>query len=113
MRRHLLLPGSLGLAGLLALSSCGYSQEEFETEFIQALCDKYAQCEMFDASFTEDECRAAKADTAAEPAGNCVFDKSYAEACITSWQEMPCPDIEAGETFGTPESCQLVCQGQE
>ena len=114
---------------LVALAACGYSEEDFSSDYMDTYCTKMSDCETdILAAYTEmglDETAAQSTfteayalvcesepveteDTAASGSEEeCVFNSDNGKTCVTELEEMSCDFFSTGEGF--PEACTSVC----
>lgn len=94
----------------LGLVACGYSQDKFEDEFADAVCNKYDECGWLETlGMTLDEClNPDVSDTAGGEEVECVnYDSAAAKECVTAWEELTCEQLDA---FEFPTICNDVCE---
>jgi hypothetical protein len=102
------LPLGLGCVGLLA-AGCTYKVAAFAGDLADALCARYAECELLNAGGYDDEavCTAAE-ESAALEGSSCgeAFDPEAARACVEAWEATTCDELR--EPGGAP-ACAGVC----
>jgi hypothetical protein len=99
------------VAALALLAGCGYNEDSFNEDYIDAVCAKYDECgwlETFgwaDAAACVDALQgaASSGDTAGD---TCEYDGAAAKDCVSEWEGMSCDDLNAGTT---PSTCADVC----
>ena len=116
----------LGLA-VIALSACGYSEDDFTDDYTDAFCTKLSDCEgdivtaytelgMDEASAqtTYDDTYAlaceseATEDSGGDVESECEFNSDNAKTCVADVEAMSCEFFTTGT--GYPESCNGVCE---
>lgn len=96
----------------LLLVGCGYKYEDFATEYADAACSKFDECNQLDFyGGTYDTCvdyytalTGGVEDTTGESCPN--YDPSAAADCVDDWTTITCAQLEDGQT---PSACDLVC----
>lgn len=94
------------LFALVALAGCGYSEDSFEEDMIDAMCNKMDECGWLDdLGWTLDEClNQSSTDTGGE---ECVdYDGGAAKDCVTAVEDATCDDYAAGTGL---DVCEDVC----
>lgn len=107
---------ALGLAALLGVASCGWSEEKFIDQLVDAECTLLMEC--YDASVldfleweTIDDCIVDRGTFFATEAQGCDYDKKAAKPCIKALEEATCP--AEGVLLDYPSECEGVLTGCE
>ncbi len=96
------------LLALLGLAACGYSEDAYEEDLINAMCNKMDECGWLEElQWTLDECLNQSSE---DTGGECVdYDGAAAKECVTAIEDATCDDYAAG--IGR-EVCDDVCSNQ-
>ena len=92
------------LLPVIALASCGYSEQKFEAVAVERLCEAAAQCAgTYDAAACVDRLRTT--DRA-----SCDYDPEAAKACASAVEDAACADVEpfALRELEIPADCQAA-----
>ncbi|MFH1465354.1 MAG: hypothetical protein ABIO70_13285 [Pseudomonadota bacterium] len=92
-----------------ALVGCGYDFETFSDDFLIAVCDKLAECEVFTDDYTKDDCLNPEEieDTSGAEEWVCEeFDGDMAQTCIDNLTAATCDDYA---TVLTSSECTSYC----
>lgn len=102
------------VAGLVALTGCGLSEDKYAEESIRLSCEFIIEC-FADLDLYEDvdECITEVTADQEDPPEDCVYDAKAAKDCLSELEDMACP--AAGELPETPDVCNDVytdCGGE-
>ena len=112
-----------------ALTACGYSEDDFATDYTDAYCTKMSDCEAdiltaytdmgLDEATAQETystaytlvCESESTDTedtaSSESEEECLFNADNGKTCVTEIEELSCDFFSTGTGF--PESCSSVC----
>ena len=98
------------LVGLSSLIGCGISQEKFEEDYRDVMCERSLECapeaaEILGWSDASD-CVAFFNDPENASEEECVYDASFAQICLDETKAMSCEDYTEASF---PASCSNVC----
>ena len=96
-----------------ALAAGCYGQDRFASDFAEANCLLYSDCEVLD-DFGFDgieQCEATTSESYTKESGGCdSYDREAARDCVDGVNQMICEDIP-GNTY--PEACLTACSSAE
>lgn len=99
------------VAGLVALTGCGLSEDKYAEESIRLSCEFimecYADLELY---ASVDECITEVTADSEDPPDTCEYDAKAAKDCLSALEDMECP--AEGELPETPAACEdvYVCE---
>ena len=100
------------VAGLVALTGCGLSEDKYAEESIRLSCEFimecYADLELY---ASVDECITEVTADQEDPPADCEYDAKAAKDCLSGLGDLECP--AEGELPETPAACEevYVCEG--
>ncbi len=105
MNRYLSLTFALGLV------ACGYSEEKYQTDAIDAACNKFDECGLIDFfGGSVDTCITESTADAEADTSTCEdYDGKAAKECVASLRAVTCDELAAGATLA---GCDSVCSNQ-
>jgi hypothetical protein len=100
----------LSLAFMVVLAGCGYSEDKYRTESIDAACNKFDECGMIDFfGGSVDACITQSTDAADTDTTECVdYDSAAAKDCVDALTAISCDDLTSGNT-ASMDVCNSVC----